>query len=77
MTRKPRTKANIENKIVELYIRLHKRQTQKPARLINLRKRLEFFKGLLQEIVDNESTSSNSDLLDTSGETLRTDSPAE
>ena len=77
MTRKPRTKANIENKIVELYIRLHKRQTRKPARLINLRKRLEFFKDLLQQIVDNESTSSNSDLTDTSVETLRTESSPE
>lgn len=55
MTRKSRSKKNIEKKIVELYIRLKRRQTTKTTRLINLRKRLEFFKGLLQEMQDSES----------------------
>lgn len=62
MTRKPRSKKNIENKITELFIRLKKRQTTKISRKQNLKARLEFFKGLLQEIHNRESTSSNSDL---------------
>jgi ABC-type phosphate/phosphonate transport system ATPase subunit len=62
MTRKSRSKKNIENKITELYIRLHKRQTGSISRRQNLKHRLEFFKNLLQEIHAQESTSSNSDL---------------
>lgn len=56
MTRNERSKKNIENKIVEIYLRLKKRQTKKPARLANLRKRLEFFKNLLNEMSAAEET---------------------
>lgn len=59
MTRNERSKKNIENKIVEIYLRLEKRQTKKPARLANLRKRLEFFKNLLNEMSAEESKALN------------------
>jgi len=62
MTKNPRDKKNLEKKITELFIRLKRRQTTKLSRKQNLKARLEFFKGLLQEIHDRESTSSNSDL---------------
>lgn len=55
MTRKSRSKENIEKKIVELYIRLKKRKTTKISRRINLQKRLEFFKKLLQEFPEEQS----------------------
>jgi hypothetical protein len=77
MTRKPRSKKNLERKITELYLKLQKRQTKKPARLQNLRKRIEFFKGLLQELHDQESTSSNSDLTTPSNDSLSLDSTTE
>lgn len=77
MTRKPRSKKNLERKITELYLRLKKRQTKKPARLQNLKKRIEFFKGLLQEKYDEESTSSNSDLTSPSSDNLSLDSTTE
>jgi hypothetical protein len=56
MTRNSRSKQNIERKIVELYIRLNKRKTTKIARRQNLKKRLEFFKALLQETTDAQAT---------------------
>lgn len=56
MTRNSRSKQNIEKKIVELYIRLNKRKTGKIARKQNLKKRLEFFKGLLQDMTDSQAT---------------------
>lgn len=74
MTRKPRSRKNIEKKIVELYVRLHKRQTTKPFRLQNIRKKLFFFKQLLEDMDAQASTSSNSDLVQASGETLQTES---
>lgn len=55
MTRNPRTKQNIEKKIVELYLRLKKRQTTNIARKANLKARLEFFKNLLQEIENSSA----------------------
>jgi hypothetical protein len=70
MTRETRSKKNIEKKITELYVRLHRRQTTKLSRKQNLKARLEFFKGLLQEIHDQESTSSNSDLVTPSSDSL-------
>lgn len=54
MTRNKRTKANLEQKITELYIKANKRQTSKLSRKMNLRKRLEFFKNLLNEEVKRE-----------------------
>lgn len=70
MTRNPRNKKNLEKKITELYIRLKKRQTTKISRKKNLEARLAFFKSLLQEIHRNESTSSNSDLQNTTQDSM-------
>lgn len=70
MTRKARTKKNLEKKITELFIRLKKRQTTKLSRKKNLKARLEFFKGLLQQIHDQESTASNSDLQNAGADSL-------
>jgi hypothetical protein len=76
MTRNSRSKANIEKKIVELYIRLHKRKTNNIARRANLKARLEFFKNLLQEV---ETASSGETLAETdqSVTSLSTDSASE
>ena len=76
MTRNTRSKANIEKKIVELYIRLKKRKTTNIARKTNLKKRLEFFKNLLQEI-ENSSSSEVIAETDQSVTSLSTDSSAE
>lgn len=57
MTRKTRSKKNIERKIVEIYLRLQKRQTKNPMRLATLRNRLQFFKDQLEELAANEETS--------------------
>lgn len=54
MTRNKRNKANLEQKITELYIRSTKRKTSKISRKINLQKRLEFFKNLLNEEIKKE-----------------------
>lgn len=75
MTRNSRSKANIEKKIVELYIRLSKRQTSNIKRKANLKARLEFFKNLLQEI-ENSSTEVLAET-DQSVTSLSTDSAAE
>lgn len=56
MTRKSRSKENIEKKIVELYIRLKKRKTTKTSRRLNLQHRLEFFKKLLQELPEEHTS---------------------
>jgi hypothetical protein len=50
MTRNPRTKAALEAKITDLYIRLMRRKTTKVSRKVNLKKRLEFFTSLLAEM---------------------------
>lgn len=70
MTENFRDKKNLEKKITELYIRLKKRQTTKISRKQNLKARLEFFKGLLQQIHDQESTSSNGDLQNTTPDVM-------
>ena len=76
MTRNSRSKANIEKKIVELYIRLHKRKTNNIARKTNLKKRLEFFKNLLQEM-ENTTTSEALNETDQTITSLSTDSATE
>jgi len=70
MTKNFRDKKNLEKKITELYIRLKKRQTTKISRKQNLKARLEFFKGLLQQIHAQESTSSNGDLQNTTPDVM-------
>lgn len=50
MTRKPRTQREIEDKLVELYIKLHKRKTQKISRRTKLKRTIESFKDELQKI---------------------------
>ena len=55
MTKTDRTKASLEAKVTELYIRLHRRQTMKIQRKKNLEKRLEFFKNLLHEKLREEN----------------------
>ena len=70
MTRNDRSKKSIEKKITELYVRLHRRKTTKFSRKQNLEGRLEFFKGLLQQIHEQESTASNADLVTPSSDSL-------
>lgn len=74
MTTEPKTKKELEKKITELYVRLHRRQTSKISRKNNLKMRLEAYKNQLQQIHDQESTSSNSDLLPLSSSGLSLDS---
>lgn len=76
MTRKARTKKNIEKKIVDLFIKLKKRQTTKTSRRINLQKRLEFFKNLLQEFPDEQMSEVLSET-DQNVTSLSTDSASE
>lgn len=57
MTRKQRTRKNLEQKIVSLQIKLSKRQTTKLSRRINLKQRIEFYKKQLQERIDADSVS--------------------
>jgi epoxyqueuosine reductase QueG len=76
MTRNSRSKQNLEKKIVELYIRLKKRKTNKISRKGNLKNRLEFFKKQLQEITDAEATQALAET-DQTITSLSTDSSAE
>lgn len=55
MTRTSRTKAQLEAKITELYVKLLRRKTTKVSRKINLKKRMEFFQGLLSEMIKSEA----------------------
>lgn len=57
MTTKPRTRKNLEQKIISLQIKLSKRQTTKISRKMNLKHRIEFYKKQLQEVIDAESIS--------------------
>lgn len=50
MTRNPRSRASIEARITDLYIRLMRRQTNRISRKMNLKKRMEFFRGLLEQM---------------------------
>ena len=54
MTRKARSKENLERKVTELYIRLNKRQTTDVKRKLNIRRKLNIFKKLLDETIKNE-----------------------
>jgi len=75
MTRNPRTKKNLERKIVQLQIKLQKRQTRKLSRLANLRGRIQFYKTQLEQILVQESVSNASAGIDTAGsEALSTES---
>lgn len=51
MTKIPRDKKNLEQKIVQLYIKLHKRKTTKISRRVNLQKKIEFYKTQLAEVM--------------------------
>lgn len=57
MTRNPRTRKNLERKIVSLQIKLSKRKTTKISRRANLKHRIEFYKTQLQVVIDSESVS--------------------
>lgn len=75
MTRNPRTKKNLERKIVQLQIKLQKRQTRKLSRLANLRGRIQFYKNQLEQILVQESVSNAAAGIDTSRtEALSTES---
>lgn len=57
MTRKPRSKKNLERKIDELKIKLGRRQTRKISRLMNLRGRILFYQNQLTELLEKELVS--------------------
>lgn len=76
MTRKPRTRANLESKIIELTIKLTRRKTTKISRRINLQKRIEFFKNLLHELPEENSIGVGAET-DQSVTSLSTDSAGE
>lgn len=61
MTRTPRTKQDIENKIVQLYIKLHKRKTEKPSRRMKIKRTIEAFKDQLQKIAVSEQNNTQNE----------------
>ena len=76
MTKKSRSKENIERKIVELFLKHRKRKTTKISRRVNLQKRLEFFKKLLQEFPEENANDVLAET-DQSVTSLSTDSAGE
>lgn len=55
MTKTPRTKKQLEQKIHELQVRLGRRQTKKISRLVNLRKRISAYQNQLSTLLSNAS----------------------
>jgi hypothetical protein len=55
MTRNKRTKASLEQKVTELYIRANSRKTTKLSRKLGLQRRYHFYRNLLMQELQNSN----------------------